>query len=62
MADGGRTNGGCEDMDVDGRILPPTFVSSQKILDINSMSQEVFKCVQVLLCNQPHANWNSIME
>jgi hypothetical protein len=26
------------------------------------MSQEVFKCVQVLLCNQPHANWNSIME
>jgi hypothetical protein len=55
MVDGGRTNGGCEDMDVDGRILPSTSISSQKILNINSMSQEVKKCVEVLPCNQPHA-------
>jgi len=55
MVDGGRTNGGCEDMDVDGRIFKSTSISSQKILDVNSMSQEVFKCFQVLLCNQPHA-------
>jgi hypothetical protein len=48
-------DGGCEDMDVDGRILPSTSISPQKILDINSMSYEVQKCVEVLSCNQPHA-------
>jgi hypothetical protein len=30
----GRVVGGCEDMDVDGRIFPSTSTSSLKIFDI----------------------------